>query len=91
VSNSEGGNISCTRNCLIERNVITESGNGAGISITGGTVLSNVIAGNKFHGLISHLTPTGYGNNVLVGNNSGGAQVFGLGPLHPNVCDPACP
>ena len=35
---------------------------------------------------------SGYGSNILVGNNGGGAQVFdNVFQLHPNVCEPACP
>jgi hypothetical protein len=51
-----------------------------------------VIVGNGSFGLQSAETTSGYGNNILVGNNGGSAQVSGLvDPLHPNVCAPACP
>jgi hypothetical protein len=92
VANSPRGNISCLRTCLIEGSVITGAANGAGISMTGGTVLGNVVVSNKIGGLIADQVEVGYGNNILVGNNSGGAQVRGPAvQLHPNVCDPACP
>ena len=92
IANSQGGNIGCVDSCLIEGNVIVGSQNGAGITMTGGTVVGNVLVANKFWGLVSDVTPTGFSNNVLVGNNSGGAQVAGPAvQQHPNVCDPACP
>jgi hypothetical protein len=92
VANSPRGNISCLRSCLIEGSVITGAANGAGISMTGGTVLGNVVVSNKIGGLIADQVEVGYGNNIVVGNNSGGAQVRGPAvQLHPNVCDPACP
>jgi len=91
IANSQGGNLSCADSCLIEGNVITASADGAGIAITGGTILGNVIVGNRF-GVVADVTTTGYGNNILVGNNSGGAQVTGPAvQLHPNACNPACP
>jgi hypothetical protein len=79
--------------CIIEANVIT--GNTFyGITAAGkALVLGNVIAGNGDVGLVvSSVFRAGYGNNVLHGNNSGGAQVgAGASPLHPNVCQPSCP
>jgi hypothetical protein len=54
-------------------------------------VVGNVIVGNGRFGLISN-AKTGYGNNILFGNNGGGAQVNAQpAQLHPNVCDPPCP
>jgi len=84
LANSEGSNISCVKNCLIEGNVIARAG-GAGIAMTGGKVLGNVIVANTLWGLAADVTPIGFGNNILVGNNSGGAQVAGpVIQLHPN-------
>jgi hypothetical protein len=92
IANSPRGNIACLQSCLIEGNLITGSTNGAGIALTGGTVLGNLIVSNKFNGLAADVNGTGYGNNILFGNNGGGAQVGGAAfQLHPNVCVPGCP
>jgi hypothetical protein len=94
VANNTSGNIFCI-NCVIERSVVTGSANDAGIYVTGGTVAGNVIVGNARYGLTgvgTSFAPSGYGANILVGNNGGGAQVFDqVFQLHPNFCNPACP
>jgi hypothetical protein len=86
VHNNEG--IDCA-SCLIEQNLVT--GNIFGVSEDdGGVVLGNVIALNGGPGLLVY-TFGGYGNNLLFGNNAGGAQVTGPAvQLHSNVCEPAC-
>jgi hypothetical protein len=95
VANNTSIGIRCYR-CLIAGNLVAGNGN-AGIfdsDAGGGLVLGNVIVGNAGYGIVSPDPPypkTGYGNNVLVGNNSGGLQGLGIAQLHPNVCDPACP
>jgi len=83
--------IVCT-GCLVERNVITgNTRDGISVFDQAGLVLGNVIVGNGRFGLISN-AKTGYGNNILFGNNGGGAQVNAQpAQLHPNVCDPPCP
>lgn len=85
--------VDCAR-CLIEQNIIVGS-NFYGVSAEGGQVVDNVIAGNNSFGLTSSGTNfpnVGYGNNILVGNNGGNAQVHdNVVQLHPNVCVPACP
>ena len=85
--------IYCPFNCVIEHNLVT--GNEAmGILLGGGTVNGNVIVGNANVGIsVDPSTRTGYGSNILVGNNGGGPQVSGTAAaqLHPNACDPACP
>jgi parallel beta-helix repeat protein len=84
--------IRCFARCLIENNIVTgNAGAGVALEAGGGVVLANVIVGNGFAAILSSDNRTGYGNNVLLGNGSGG-QVSGLVfQLHPNVCEPACP
>jgi len=92
IANGGSLGIRCYASCLIEHNIVTGN-TGAGVQLEGGggVVLGNVIVGNDFAAILSSDNRTGYGNNVLLGNGSGG-QVSGLVyPLHPNVCDPACP
>jgi len=91
---ADGGSdgIECLNYCLIEQNVVT--GNAEGIGANNGMVLGNVIASNEGVGLYNGAgtRKTGYGNNVLFGNNGGGSQILGqVYQLHPNVCDPPCP
>jgi hypothetical protein len=84
--------IICFR-CLITGNVVTGNG-GDGVSAAGGQVLDNVIAGNGLIGVYDGggAVKTGYGENILIGNNGGGGQTLGQAyQIHPNVCDPACP
>jgi hypothetical protein len=76
--------------CLVEHSIIT--GNASYGVIGGGSVSGNVVVGNGSVGLNAIIEALGYANNILVGNNSGGAQVIGPAfQSHPNVCDPACP
>jgi len=93
ITNSSFGIVAC-RGCLIERNIITGSAF-YGISISGGVVVGNVIVGNTQDGLSgigTNFPKSGYGSNILVGNNGGNHQVHGnVFQLHPNFCDPACP
>jgi Right handed beta helix region len=93
IANASFGIVDC-RGCLIEQNIITGS-TFYGISVSGGTVVGNVIVGNAQHGLRgigTNLPDSGYGLNILVGNNGGNAQTIdNVFQLHPNVCDPACP
>ena len=104
IANSILNGVSCAARCVIEQNVVTGNGTDpggtaggrAGVSIAqGGAMLrANVIVGNGSWGLVSELNnpPTGYGQNMLVGNNGGGGQVAGdVVQMHPNACDPACP
>ena len=94
VANNTSIGIRCYR-CLIEGNIITGNVNGVFDSDAGGGVLlGNVIVGNTGYGIVAPDPPlpkTGYGNNILLGNNGGGLQALGTMQLHPNVCDPACP
>ncbi|MPZ55046.1 MAG: hypothetical protein GEU91_00860 [Rhizobiales bacterium] len=95
IASTGGFGIFCGTNCLIEQNVI--SGNGTGVLFDpspfgSGLVLGNAIVSNRLRGLESSGQRIGYGNNILFGNNAGGSQVSGLvDPLHPNVCQGACP
>jgi hypothetical protein len=94
VSNPSYG-VRCGSRCVIERNVITGNYVTEGILISGGgaIVLGNVLAANQGPGIgVTVLDKSGYGQNILVDNNSGGAQVSGPAfQAHPNFCDPACP
>jgi hypothetical protein len=92
IANNDAYGIFCPV-CIIEANLITGNA-GYGIGAAGkALVLGNVIVGNGDVGLVVSSTfRAGYGNNVLYGNNGGGAQVgAGALPLHPNVCEPPCP
>jgi hypothetical protein len=91
IANNSGWGINCDK-CRVEGNVITGNGGGVTVPNESGLVIGNVIAGNGGAALSTTVT-TGYGTNVLFGNNSGGQQVLGAAAvqLHPNVCDPACP
>jgi hypothetical protein len=93
IANASFGIVDCGR-CLIENNIITGH-SFYGISAEGGQIVGNVIVGNASWGLTSSGTNfpnVGYGENILVGNNGGNAQVHdNVFQLHPNVCNPACP
>jgi parallel beta-helix repeat protein len=82
--------IVCHDSCHIEGNVVFGNG-GAGMDISGGTVLGNTIFRNGSYGISGTV---GFGNNTLVFNNAdaGGVQINGtLFELHPNSCLPvAC-
>lgn len=90
---SGASGVVCENHCLVSGSMISQNGQagaGVGVSASLGTVLGNTITGNKGLGISG--SATGYGNNTLVTNNSGGgAQVSdGLVPLQPNACIPAC-
>ena len=90
---SGASGVVCENHCLVSGSMISQngqSGAGVGISASLGTILGNTITGNRGLGISG--SATGYGNNTLATNNSGGgAQVSeGLVPLQPNACIPAC-
>ena len=74
----------------ISANDSTVTGNTAmdngrfGIKALGSTVIGNIARSNILHGL--SVPNGGYGNNVLIGNNSGGAQVNGGIEIGTNIC-----
>ena len=82
--------IDCGYYCHIEGNVLSSNHN-RGVHVVSGTILGNTIQNNTSQGILTD-SNTGYGNNTLVGNNSGGDQIAGfLIRLQPNACNPACP
>jgi len=67
---------------------ITATTNGSGITCGVGCLASgNVLQGNTGLGLTFTDTTSGYVENVLLGNNNGGAQVSGGTSLNQNVCN----
>lgn len=94
VNSNGGGGIALGSGCTVSGNTVNNNG-GPGISAqSGGAVIGNTVRGNVGVGL--SLTAiggeSGYGNNVLNGNNSGGAQVSGGVQMGANVCNgAACP
>jgi hypothetical protein len=85
--------ITCGRSCHVEGNVVSRNG-ASGIAMISGTVLGNTIMNNTGFGIsnadIDHRI--GFGNNTIIDNNGGGAQVvLDLYQLHPNACSPASP
>jgi hypothetical protein len=90
LANASNG-IVCREFCHVEGNNVSDNG-GIGIFLTSGTVLGNTIFSNGNLGLYDAALPddTGFGNNTIVSNNSGGDQVNGPLPLHPNYCLTAC-
>ena len=82
----------CGLGCLVEDSVVSENG-AHGIYIHRGTVLGNTLVSNGAFGIGGPGgSNVGFGNNTLVDNNNGNAQVAaGLIPLEPNACTPACP
>jgi hypothetical protein len=80
VANNQFG-VACSAGCLVEQNMISgsSSASGKGIELFSGTVLGNVAAANGGAGVrcFAFGTGCGYGDNVLVGKNNGGAQVRG--------------
>jgi len=83
--------ISACSNCLIENNIATGSPVNTAIFADQSVPVGNLIVGNGGYGFLGN--GNGYGDNILTGNHSGGAQISGTGntQLHPNACDPACP
>lgn len=94
IANNGNEGVTCG-GCVIEHNVITGNTSAGIHGADGTTVIGNVLVSNGFVGLFStggSALSSGYGNNILVRNNSGGVQVGGnLLKLHPNGCEPACP
>lgn len=90
LANNEFGINSCS-NCLIENNIVTGSQLHTAIFAEQSVLLGNLIVGNGGYAFLGN--GNGYGNNILIGNHGGGAQISGTGniQLHPNGCDPACP
>lgn len=95
VADANGGpGISLGSGCTVTGNTV--NGNGAdGISAqSGSTVIGNTMRGNVGAGLNfpDGGGGSGYGSNVLTGNNIGGAQVSGGVQMGANVCNgAACP
>ena len=92
VADNEGSGIRCGLSCHVEGNNV--SGNGFdGVYALSGSVLGNTIVDNASLGIGTDLGPppdVGYGNNTLLRNNPGANQVFGVTPMQPNFCFPAC-
>lgn len=81
--------IVCGHHCHVEGNTVSDNGN-SGIFMLSGMALGNTIFSNIKLGLDA-ANPSGFGNNTIIGNNPGGAQVRAeFHPLHPNYCIPAC-
>jgi hypothetical protein len=95
IANNTSNGMYCY-GCLVQGNIIAGNGN-TGLADTnkgGGTIIGNIIVGNTGYGIVAPDPPlpkTGYGNNILTGNNSGGLQALGIAQIHPNLCEPACP
>jgi hypothetical protein len=90
VANIKDGFV-CDSHCLVEGNMIAAN-EGDGLSVALATILGNTINGNFGFGING--SASGYGNNTLLINNSGGggAQVSNdVFPLHPNYCFATCP
>jgi parallel beta-helix repeat protein len=81
--------IRCGDYCHIEGNSISSNGN-FGVFLESGTVLGNTIFANGLEGIGNNGGDAGFGNNTVIDNNGGGAQVFGAVPMHANLCIPAC-
>jgi hypothetical protein len=85
-------NVFCFEGCLVADNNI--SNGRIGINITSGTIVRNSIINHVLHGIsgtsASAGGAVGYGENTLVGNNQGGAQVRNATALNPNFCSPMC-
>ena len=83
--------ITCGYFCHAEGNSSSDNG-WIGIYMYSGTALGNTVFSNVSHGLYEALpSDMGFGNNTIVDNNGGAAQVSGGIALHPNACAPtAC-
>ena len=89
ISANGSSGIDCGNYCHVEGNVLSSNHN-RGVHVVSGTILGNTIQNNTSQGILTD-SNTGYGNNTLVGNNSGGDQIAGfLIRLQPNACNPAC-
>jgi len=88
---SQNGNfgIRCS-SCLVADNMVSLNA-ASGISALLANILGNLVLDNAGYGILAN-GGTGFGNNTAKGNNGGdtNAQIFGVSPLHPNVCVPAC-
>lgn len=92
--NEQGGiSLSNAHGALVTGNTVTYNAFvGIGISGDGGLIERNSVVGNSGVGISASAT-TGFGGNVLTGNNSGGLQTSGGIQLGANVCgnDTVCP
>lgn len=92
--NEQGGILlSNAHGVLISGNTVTSNAlTGIGLSGDGGLVERNTVVSNSGSG-ISVTATTGFGGNVVTGNNNGGAQTSGGVQLGANVCgnDTVCP
>jgi parallel beta-helix repeat protein len=94
VVNSNGGNgISLGSGCTATGNTVNDNGAIGIIAQAGSTLIGNTVRGNVFVGFsLGGIGASGYTNNVLNGNNLGGAQVSGGVQMGTNVCNGvACP
>jgi hypothetical protein len=92
IANNSLTGVKCLATCFVEESVLTGNGSGIEVHNGAGLVLGNVIAGNGVQGIGALGPSTGYGGNILVGNNGGFGQVSGnVVQLHPNACEPVCP
>jgi hypothetical protein len=90
IASNKLSGIVCGTNCHIEGNAINANLDD-GIKINSGMTIGNTIAENKFFGLSDYGDPadTGFANNMFIKNNmTGGNQVSGGSPVHPNFCTP---
>jgi parallel beta-helix repeat protein len=95
VARNEGGGISLSNGhgALVTGNTVTSNTSaGIGLSGAGGLVERNTIVGNTGVGIAVSAT-TGFGGNVITGNNNGGSQTSGGVQIGSNVCgnDTVCP
>jgi hypothetical protein len=90
ISANGNSGIDCGNYCHVQGNVLSAN-KFRGIYIGSGTSLGNTIENNQSFG-IRGVGQSGYGDNTLLYNDGGGAQVLGpLILLQPNACSPACP
>ena len=89
ISANGSSGIDCGNYCHVEGNVLS-SNKFRGVYVGSGSILGNTIQNNHSFG-IRAVNGVGYGENTLLGNNSGGGQALGpLIALQPNACSPAC-
>jgi hypothetical protein len=97
ITNNDGINIYCVKNCLIAGNVVSASRHETGIGLFtnagGHLVLGNTITDNNIFAIYTE-GEMAYANNTITGNGQfSGSSVIGPGAhqAHPNYCNPACP